>query len=91
MIYHGAVHPALTLVIYALAVARGTVLVTEDRITEAPRAWALAKLEDRDWRPFRKLARQHWKMGAEEMAGSVSKSLYLRFARKYVPEVQASG
>lgn len=29
-------------------------------------------------------------MGAEEMAGSISKSLYLRFARKYVPEVQSS-
>jgi L-2-hydroxyglutarate oxidase LhgO len=42
------------------------------------------------WPGFRKLAAQHWKMGAEEMAGSVSKSLYLRFARKYVPEVQAS-
>jgi L-2-hydroxyglutarate oxidase LhgO len=42
------------------------------------------------WPGFRKLAQQHWKMGAEEMAGSVSKSLYLRFAQKYVPEVQAS-
>jgi L-2-hydroxyglutarate oxidase LhgO len=42
------------------------------------------------WPGFRKLAAQHWKMGAEEMAGSISKSLYLRFARKYVPEVQAS-
>jgi L-2-hydroxyglutarate oxidase LhgO len=29
-------------------------------------------------------------MGAEEMAGSLSKSLYLRFARKYVPEVRSS-
>jgi L-2-hydroxyglutarate oxidase LhgO len=28
-------------------------------------------------------------MGAEEMAGSLSPSLYLRFARKYVPEVQS--
>jgi (S)-2-hydroxyglutarate dehydrogenase len=41
------------------------------------------------WPGFRKLARQHWKMGAEEMAGSLSKTLYLRFARKYVPEVRA--
>jgi L-2-hydroxyglutarate oxidase LhgO len=42
------------------------------------------------WPGFRKLARQHWRMGAEEMAGSLSKSLYLRFARRYVPEVTAS-
>jgi hypothetical protein len=51
------VHPALTLLIYALAVARGTVLVTEDRITEAPRTWALDKLNDRHWREFRRLAK----------------------------------
>jgi L-2-hydroxyglutarate oxidase LhgO len=42
------------------------------------------------WPGFRKLARQHWRMGAEEMAGSLSKSLYLRFARRYVPEVTAA-
>jgi L-2-hydroxyglutarate oxidase LhgO len=42
------------------------------------------------WPGFRKLARQHWRMGAEEMAGSISKSLYLRFARRYVPEVRAA-
>ena len=40
------------------------------------------------WPGFRKLARKHWRMGAEEMAGSLSKTLYLRFARKYVPEVR---
>jgi L-2-hydroxyglutarate oxidase LhgO len=42
------------------------------------------------WPGFRKLARQHWKMGAEEMAGSLSKALYLRFARRYVPEVTSA-
>jgi L-2-hydroxyglutarate oxidase LhgO len=42
------------------------------------------------WPGFRKLARQHWRMGAEEMAGSLSKSLYLRFARRYVPEVSSA-
>ena len=47
-------------------------------------------LETLKWPGFRKLARQHWRMGAEEMAGSISKSLYLRFARKYVPAVQSS-
>jgi L-2-hydroxyglutarate oxidase LhgO len=41
------------------------------------------------WPGFRKLARQHWRMGMEEMAGSMSKTLYLRFARKYVPEVRS--
>jgi L-2-hydroxyglutarate oxidase LhgO len=47
-------------------------------------------LETLKWPGFRKLARKHWRMGVEEMAGSVSKSLYLRFARRYVPEVQAA-
>jgi L-2-hydroxyglutarate oxidase len=42
------------------------------------------------WPGLRRLARQHWRMGAQEMAGSLSKSLYLRFAQKYVPEVQSS-
>jgi L-2-hydroxyglutarate oxidase len=42
------------------------------------------------WPGFRTLARRHWRMGAEEMAGSISKSLYLRFARRYVPEVRAA-
>jgi L-2-hydroxyglutarate oxidase LhgO len=42
------------------------------------------------WPGFRKLARQHWRMGAEEMAGSISKCLYLRFARRYVPEVRSA-
>jgi hypothetical protein len=59
VIYPGAVHPALTLLIYALAVARATVLVTEDRITEAPRTWALARLRERDWRPFRAVYRRY--------------------------------
>ena len=42
------------------------------------------------WPGFRRLARRHWRMGLEEMAGSVSKQLYLRFARRYVPEVTAA-
>jgi len=42
------------------------------------------------WPGMRRLARQHWRMGAQEMAGSLSKSLYLRFAQKYVPEVRSS-
>ena len=66
MIYPGGVHPALTLLVYALAVARGSVLVTEDRITEAPRRWALEKLRRRYWRKFNQLsaeARVHIEAG----------------------------
>jgi hypothetical protein len=37
-------HPALTLAVYALAVARATRLVTSDRITEAPRRWLSIRL-----------------------------------------------
>jgi (S)-2-hydroxyglutarate dehydrogenase len=47
-------------------------------------------LETLKWPGFRRLAAKHWRMGAEEMAGSLSRSLYLRFARRYVPEVRAS-
>ena len=39
------------------------------------------------WPGFRALARKHWKMGVEEMAGSASRKLYLNRARKYVPDV----
>ncbi len=39
------------------------------------------------WPGFRALARKHWKMGVEEMAGSASRKLYMARARKYVPEV----
>ena len=39
------------------------------------------------WPGFRKLARKHWRMGIEEMAGSASRRLYLARARKYVPEI----
>lgn len=37
------------------------------------------------WPGFRALARQHWRMGMEEYAGSASRRLYLNRARKYVP------
>lgn len=39
------------------------------------------------WPGFRRLAAKHWRMGLEEMAGSISKRLYLRRAQAYVPEV----
>jgi L-2-hydroxyglutarate oxidase len=34
---------------------------------------------------MRKMARQHWRMGAREICGSVSTSIFLRRARAYVP------
>lgn len=39
------------------------------------------------WPGFRALARKHWKMGVEEIAGSASRKVYMARARKYVPEV----
>ena len=35
----------------------------------------------------RTLARRHWRMGAQEIGGSVSKTLFLRRARGYVPDL----
>ena len=42
------------------------------------------------WPGFRSLARQHWRMGLVELAGSVSKRQYLRRAQRYVPELRPS-
>jgi (S)-2-hydroxyglutarate dehydrogenase len=39
---------------------------------------------------FRKMARTYWVSGLSEMAGSVSKRLYLRRAQRYIPELEAS-
>jgi L-2-hydroxyglutarate oxidase LhgO len=36
---------------------------------------------------MRKMARQHWRMGAREICGSVSTSVFLRRARAYVPSL----
>ena len=36
---------------------------------------------------MRKMARQHWRMGAREISGSMSKSLFFRRARAYVPDL----
>lgn len=40
------------------------------------------------WPGFRTLAKQHWRMGAVEMAGSMSRRLYLRRAQEYVPDLR---
>ena len=39
------------------------------------------------WPGFWRLARAHWKAGAEEIAGSVSIRAYMRKASRYVPEI----
>ena len=39
------------------------------------------------WPGFRALARAHWRMGIEELAGSASRRLYVARARRYVPEI----
>ncbi len=36
---------------------------------------------------FRKLARRHWRMGAAELAGDYSRRLFVRAARKLIPEL----
>lgn len=39
---------------------------------------------------FRRFARQHWRTGVSEMAGSLSKRRFVAAARRYVPEIQVS-
>jgi (S)-2-hydroxyglutarate dehydrogenase len=56
--------------------------------------WSDVRLRD-FWRTvrypgMRKMARQHWRMGAQEVGGSLSKSLFFRRARAYVPELNRS-
>jgi (S)-2-hydroxyglutarate dehydrogenase len=54
--------------------------------------WAdvgLADLADTlAWPGFRRLAARHWRTGVREVAGSLSKRLFLRAARRYVPELR---
>jgi L-2-hydroxyglutarate oxidase LhgO len=39
------------------------------------------------WPGTRRLARQHWRTGAREVAGSLSRRLFLRQAQRYVPSL----
>jgi len=53
--------------------------------------WSDVQLRDL-WSTFRypgmrKLARQHWRTGAREICGSVSKDIFLHRARAYVPDL----
>jgi (S)-2-hydroxyglutarate dehydrogenase len=56
--------------------------------------WSDVRLQE-FWRTvsypgMRKMARQHWRMGAQEIVGSVSKSLFFRRAHAYVPDLTRS-
>jgi L-2-hydroxyglutarate oxidase LhgO len=42
------------------------------------------------WSGFRALARQHWRMGLGEMAGSASRRLFVKRAQRYVPSLRVS-
>ncbi|MGW0179791.1 L-2-hydroxyglutarate oxidase [Nocardia sp. NPDC003345] len=42
------------------------------------------------WPGFRRMARQHWRTGIEEMYGSLSKSAYMRRAQRYIPAIGAA-
>jgi L-2-hydroxyglutarate oxidase len=46
--------------------------------------------ESLTWSGAPSLARQHWRMGAKEIAGSLIKPLYFREARRFVPELEMS-
>ena len=53
--------------------------------------WGDVRLRD-FWRMvsypgMRKMARQHWRVGAREIGGSASKSIFFRRAQAYVPEL----
>jgi L-2-hydroxyglutarate oxidase LhgO len=41
------------------------------------------------WPGFRRLARRHWRTGARELYGSVSRHAFVAAARSYVPELTA--
>ncbi len=42
------------------------------------------------WPGFRRFARVHWRTGAEEMLGSLSRRRFLAAARRYLPELTAA-
>jgi (S)-2-hydroxyglutarate dehydrogenase len=47
-------------------------------------------LELLGYQGFRKMARKYWASGLSEIAGSVSRRIYLRRAQRYIPELKAS-
>jgi L-2-hydroxyglutarate oxidase len=42
------------------------------------------------WPGFWKMARQHWRTGVTEVRGTVSKRAYMKFAQRYVPDIDVA-
>jgi len=42
------------------------------------------------WPGFWRLARQHWRTGVTEVRGTLSKRAYMRFAQRYVPDIDVT-
>lgn len=42
------------------------------------------------WAGFRRLARRHWRMGLQEMAGSASRRVFVARAQRYIPSLTVS-
>jgi len=42
------------------------------------------------WPGFWRMARQHWRTGATEVRGTLSKRAYMRFAQRYVPDIDVA-
>lgn len=42
------------------------------------------------WPGFRRLARRHWRMGLQEMLGSVSQRVFVQRAQRYVPSLRVT-
>ncbi|WP_328397591.1 L-2-hydroxyglutarate oxidase [Nocardia sp. NBC_00416] len=42
------------------------------------------------WPGFRRMARQHWRTGVEEIYGSLSATAYMRKAQRYIPAIGAA-
>ena len=47
-------------------------------------------IETMRWAGFRKMARNHWKTGLHEIAGSLSRRTYVSRAQRYVPDLSAN-
>jgi len=82
---------ALTLVVYALAVARTTRLVVADKLTEGPRKWLVGKVKGLYWRRFIRLAEELTEIVNEEArAGHLDDALEER-RRWLESELEAEG
>ncbi|MFI1459544.1 L-2-hydroxyglutarate oxidase [Nocardia carnea] len=75
----------------------GTVEVGPNAVLAFAReGYRRAHFEPRDmartlaWPGFRRMARQHWRTGLEEMYGSVSVAAYMRRAQRYIPAIGAA-